>query len=58
MYDARNKLSIQVEEDVREVKGKAVYKTIIPEILKFLNLLPMESLFFCMITPVSAQKLM
>ena len=32
MYDSRNKLSFQVEEDVREVMGSAVYKTIIPEI--------------------------
>ena len=30
MYDSRNKLSVQVEEDVREVMGAAVYKTIIP----------------------------
>ena len=28
MYDSRNKLSFQVEEDVREVMGSAVYKTI------------------------------
>ena len=34
MHDARNKLSIQVEEDVREVMGKAVYKTIIPRNIK------------------------
>ncbi len=34
MYDARNKLSFQVEEDVREVMGSAVYKTIIPRNIK------------------------
>ena len=34
MHDSRNKLSIQVEEDVREVMGKAVYKTIIPRNIK------------------------
>jgi len=34
MHDARNKLSIQVEEDVREVMGSAVYKTIIPRNIK------------------------
>ena len=34
MYDSRNKLSVQVEEDVREVMGKAVYKTIIPRNVK------------------------
>ena len=34
MHDARNKLSIQVEEDVREVMGEAVYKTIIPRNIK------------------------
>ena len=30
MYDSRNKLSFQVEEDVREVMWSADYKTIIP----------------------------
>ena len=34
MYDSRNKLSVQVEEDVREVMGAAVYKTIIPRNVK------------------------
>ena len=34
MYDSRNKLSFQVEEDVREVMGSAVYKTIIPRNIK------------------------
>ena len=34
MYDSRNKLSVQVEEDVREVMGGAVYKTIIPRNVK------------------------
>ena len=34
MHDSRNKLSIQVEEDVREVMGTAVYKTIIPRNIK------------------------
>ena len=34
MYDSRNKLSVQVEEDVREVMGSAVYKTIIPRNVK------------------------
>ena len=34
MHDSRNKLSIQVEEDVREVMGPAVYKTIIPRNIK------------------------
>jgi len=34
MYDSRNKLSVQVEEDVREVMGTAVYKTIIPRNIK------------------------
>ena len=34
MYDARNKLSFQVEEDVREVMGSIVYKTIIPRNIK------------------------
>ncbi len=34
MHDSRNKLSIQVEEDVREVMGAAVYKTIIPRNIK------------------------
>ena len=49
MYDSRNKLSFQVEEDVREVMGSAVYKTIIQEILRFQRLLRMENLFFYMI---------
>ena len=30
MYDARNKLSLQVEEDARENLGELVFKTIIP----------------------------
>ncbi|MDC9701208.1 MAG: ParA family protein [Alphaproteobacteria bacterium] len=30
MYDSRNKLSSQVVEDVRDVMGKRVYKTVIP----------------------------
>ncbi len=34
MYDPRNKLSFQVEEDVREVMGSIVYKTIIPRNIK------------------------
>ena len=34
MYDSRNKLSFQVEEDVSEVMGSAVYKTIIPRNIK------------------------
>lgn len=34
MHDSRNKLSVQVEEDVREVMGEAVYKTIIPRNIK------------------------
>ncbi len=34
MYDPRNKLSFQVEEDVREVMGGVVYKTIIPRNIK------------------------
>tara|TARA_A100001015_G_scaffold321525_1_gene452742 strand:- start:4947 stop:5726 length:780 start_codon:yes stop_codon:yes gene_type:complete len=34
MYDSRNKLSFQVEEDVREVMGSVVYKTIIPRNIK------------------------
>ena len=34
MYDSRNKLSVQVEEDVREVMGATVYKTIIPRNVK------------------------
>ena len=34
MYDPRNKLSFQVEEDVREVMGSVVYKTIIPRNIK------------------------
>ena len=34
MYDSRNKLSFQVEEDVREVMGSIVYKTIIPRNIK------------------------
>ncbi len=34
MYDPRNKLSYQVEEDVREVMGSIVYKTIIPRNIK------------------------
>lgn len=34
MYDQRNKLSFQVEEDVREVMGSVVYKTIIPRNIK------------------------
>ena len=34
MYDSRNKLSFQVEEDVREVMGSAVYNTIIPRNIK------------------------
>ncbi|MFL2660686.1 MAG: ParA family protein [Alphaproteobacteria bacterium] len=34
MHDSRNKLSVQVEEDVREVMGNAVYKTIIPRNIK------------------------
>ena len=34
MYDSRNKLSFQVEEDVREVMGSAVYDTIIPRNIK------------------------
>tara|TARA_B100000989_G_scaffold61515_1_gene42353 strand:+ start:1011 stop:1793 length:783 start_codon:yes stop_codon:yes gene_type:complete len=34
MYDSRNRLSFQVEEDVREVMGSAVYKTIIPRNIK------------------------
>ena len=34
MYDPRNKLSFQVEEDVREVMGAIVYKTIIPRNIK------------------------
>ena len=34
MHDSRNRLSIQVEEDVREVMGEAVYKTIIPRNIK------------------------
>ncbi|MBS92021.1 MAG: chromosome partitioning protein ParA [Rickettsiales bacterium] len=34
MYDSRNKLSFQVEEDVREVMGEAVYDTIIPRNIK------------------------
>ncbi len=34
MHDSRNKLSVQVEEDVREVMGQAVYKTIIPRNIK------------------------
>ncbi len=34
MHDSRNKLSVQVEEDVREVMGTAVYKTIIPRNIK------------------------
>ena len=34
MHDSRNKLSIQVAEDVREVMGPAVYKTIIPRNIK------------------------
>lgn len=34
MYDSRNKLSVQVEEDVREVMGAAVYNTIIPRNVK------------------------
>lgn len=34
MYDSRNKLCFQVEEDVREVMGSIVYKTIIPRNIK------------------------
>ena len=34
MYDSRNKLSFQVEEDVREVMVSIVYKTIIPRNIK------------------------
>ena len=34
MYDSRNKLSFQVEEDVREVMGSVVYDTIIPRNIK------------------------
>ena len=34
MYDPRNKLSFQVEEDVREVMGSVVYKTILPRNIK------------------------
>ena len=30
MYDKRNNLSIQIEEDVRENLGKLVYDTVIP----------------------------
>ena len=30
MYDKRNNLSVQIEDDVRENLGKLVYETVIP----------------------------
>ena len=57
MYDKRNKLTEQVENDVRTCLGKLVYKTTIPRNVKVSEALLMVKLQLSMIIDALVQEL-